>query len=682
MGNLANPISNVILNNRRAVITGLYLIQAVTANYLAFVLRFDSVAPWAFHRGFFDYLPVLLAARMLFYFQSRLHKDYWRYASVSDMMKIVRTATLGSILNILIVRHVIGDLTYPRSVYLLDCLLFVIISGSSRVFLRILREYMHTESHSKRVLIIGAGDAGEMLVRDMRNHPEHKYTPIGFLDDDPHKKGLAIHGVPIFGPAALLPDILARHRPDEVLISMPSASQKGIREIYELCKPFNITMKKLPGIDDMLSGKITVSAKLGDLVVNAKLATESQVNEALELQRREGGRLGSKLVKLGYVSEANLVSLLGKQSGLSQIVPLSLEDLLQREPVRTDIRPVRDFIEGKTVMVTGAGGSIGSELCRQLAEYCPSSLIMLDRYENGLFDIEMELRGGNGDSAHNVCAVVGDIQDSSYLNHIFSIRKPQIVFHAAAYKHVPLMEAHPVEAVKNNIFGTKKLIEAAAAHGAERFVMISTDKAVNPTSVMGATKRVAELLTYRMNGISSMCCNTVRFGNVLGTNGSVLPIFREQIKKGGPVTVTHPEMKRIFMLVAEAVHLVLIAAAQGRGGEIYVLDMGEPVRIVDLAENLIRLSGFVPHREIGIDFTGLRPGEKLYEDLYDKTERIIDSAHEKLKIVVPEAPPSMVFMRHISALEECVRAHSSEKIIEEIQRIVPNFRAAAAVRGH
>jgi FlaA1/EpsC-like NDP-sugar epimerase len=330
-------------------------------------------------------------------------------------------------------------------------------------------------------------------------------------------------------------------------------------------------------------------------------------------------------------------------------------------------------------MVTGAGGSIGSELCRQLAEYSPSKLIMLDRYENGLFDIGMELKGYNGASAHNICAVVGDIQDVSYLDYIFSSHTPQIVFHAAAYKHVPLMETHPVEAVKNNIFGTMRLIESAAAHGAERFVMISTDKAVNPTSVMGATKRVAELLTYRMNDVSSMCCNTVRFGNVLGTNGSVLPIFKEQIKRGGPVTVTHPDMKRFFMLVAEAVQLVLIAAAQGRGGEIYVLDMGEPVRIIDLAENLIRLAGFMPYKEIGIEFTGLRPGEKLYEDLYDKTEKVLDSAHAKLKIVVPEAPPSMVFMRHLSALEQYVKTHSGDKIIEEIQRIVPNFRTAVVV---
>jgi FlaA1/EpsC-like NDP-sugar epimerase len=270
-----------------------YLFQAIMANYLAFVLRFDSISPWAFHHGFLEYLPILLAARILFYFQSRLYKDYWRYASVSDMMKIIRTATFGSIVHILIVRYIIGDLTYPRSIYLLDWLLFIVISGSSRIFLRLLREYIHTESYSKKVLIIGAGDTGEMLVRDMKNHPEHGYTPIGFIDEDPHKKGLTIHGVPIFGSIRVISRVLAMHEPDEVLISVPSASQESLREIYELCKPFNITIKKLPGIDDMLSGKITVSEKLGDLIVNAKLANESQVKEALELQRKEGGRLGS-----------------------------------------------------------------------------------------------------------------------------------------------------------------------------------------------------------------------------------------------------------------------------------------------------------------------------------------------------------------------------------------------------
>lgn len=684
MGNQDNTTANTVFRNRRAIITLFYLLQALIANYLAFVLRFDSLSLSAFHPGFLEYLPILLLARLIFYFQSGLYKDYWRYASISDMMKIVRTATLGSILYLLVVRHVIGDLTYPRSVYLLDWLLFVIIFGSSRVFLRILREYMHSESHSKKVLILGAGDAGEMLIRDMRNHPNRIYKPIGFLDDDPLKKGLTIHGVPIFGPISMLPTILAKHKPEEVIISMPMASQISVKEIYEYCKPFDITMKKLPGIDDMLNGKITVAAKLGELIVNSGLATESQLQEALELKRKEGGRLGSKLVKLGYVSENNLSSLLGKQYSLSQAVPVSLEDLLQREQVRTDIRSVREFVEGRTVMVTGAGGSIGSELCRQLAGYCPSMLVMLDRYENGLFDIEMELRGGNGASTHNLCAAVGDVQDSLYLDCVFSMHRPEIVFHAAAYKHVPLMEANPVEAVKNNIFGTKRLVEAAAAHGVKSFVMISTDKAVNPTSVMGATKRVAELLTYNMNALSPMRCNIVRFGNVLGTNGSVIPIFREQLRRGGPITVTHPDMKRFFMLVPEAVQLVLIAAAQGKGGEIYVLDMGEPVKIVDLAENLIRLSGFIPHKEIGIEFTGLRPGEKLYEDLFDDTEKMMVSSHEKLRIAVPAALPAMILMNHLSALEEHVKAYSGEAVITEIRKIVPNFRSGplAVADGH
>jgi len=347
--------------------------------------------------------------------------------------------------------------------------------------------------------------------------------------------------------------------------------------------------------------------------------------------------------------------------------------------------------------VTGAGGSIGSELCRQLIEYAPSSLIMFDRYENGLFEIDMELNGkvrgqrsearGNRSEVRGsspspitphpspVVSVVGDMRDSDTLEYLFSKHKPQIVFHAAAHKHVPLMEHNPLEAVKNNIFGTKKLAEAASKYKAENFVMISTDKAVNPTNIMGATKRVAEFLTMNMNSSSSTKFTTVRFGNVLGSNGSVVQIFKEQLKRGGPLTVTHPEIKRFFMLIPEAVQLVLIAASAGKGGEIFVLDMGEQIRITDLAENLISLSGFIPHEDIKIEFIGLRPGEKLYEELFDESEKIIPTFHEKLRSAIPlNIPPMDKLTRHISSLEQIISNNSVDELIPEIRKIVPNFK--------
>ncbi|MDH4232442.1 MAG: polysaccharide biosynthesis protein, partial [Nitrospirota bacterium] len=448
--------------------------------------------------------------------------------------------------------------------------------------------------------------------------------------------------------------------------------QGTIREIYELCKPFNIPIKKLPGIHDLLNGNVSVGAKLGQRLMDANLVTEENVKEALELQEREGGRLGAKLVKLGHITEEKMITFLRKQYGITHMQPISLEDLLQREAVKTDNASVRDFIKGKSVMVTGAGGSIGSELCRQIVKYEPSSLLLIDRYENSLYEVDVALR--NEGNSTRLFSVIADIQDRFALDHIFSKHTPQVIFHAAAYKHVPLMEHSPVEAVKNNIFGTKNIIDAATKHGAECFVLVSTDKAVNPTSIMGATKRVAEFLTIHMNAVSKTRFNTVRFGNVLGSNGSVVPIFKEQLKKGGPLTVTHPEIERFFMLIPEAVQLVLIAAASGNGGELFVLDMGDPIRVVDFAENFIRLSGFIPHKEIKIKFTGLRPGEKLFEELFDQMEKSVPTSHSKLMIAIPEVPSLTDLDHYMLQLEHAVLNYAMDEVEAIIRKIVPNFR--------
>jgi FlaA1/EpsC-like NDP-sugar epimerase len=461
-------------------------------------------------------------------------------------------------------------------------------------------------------------------------------------------------------------------RPDEIFISVSREMQRTIKEIYELCKPFNVPIKKLPGMNDLLDGNVSVGAKLGQRLLDADLVTQKDIREALELQKKEGGRLGSKLIKLGHITEERLLSFLNRHYGISNMKPISLDDLLQRECVKTDNASVRNFIKGKSVIVTGAGGSIGAELCRQIVKYEPSDLLLLDRYENSLYEIDIELRRDlNG---IRISSVIVDIQDRAALDHVFSKYTPQVVFHAAAYKHVPLMEQSPVEAIKNNIFGTRNILEISSRRNAEKFVLVSTDKAVNPTSIMGATKRVAEFLTIHMNADSGTRFSTVRFGNVLGSNGSVVPIFKEQLKNGGPLTVTHPEIERFFMLIPEAVQLVLIAAASGEGGELFVLDMGSPVKIVDFAENFIRLSGFIPHEEIQIKFTGLRPGEKLFEELFDKTEKSLPTFHSKLMMAIPEVPSRAFLERHLSDLERAVLNYSVDDVEAIMAKIVPNFR--------
>lgn len=665
------PFKDNIVKYRRIVIALALLMQAILSNYLAFVIRFESLIPPVYIYKFLAYLPLLLVIRLFFIIQAGLYKGLWRYASISDLIKIINSTTFGSILFLLIVRYLIGDLDYPRSIYILDWLLFIIITGGNRLFIRVFKEYMFSEPASKKMLIVGAGDAGEMIAREMKSSRECPYTPIGFVDDDAHKKGFTIHGLPILGQTDMLPEIIMKYKPDEILIST-TETKKTIKEIFEICKPFNISIKKLPGINDLLGGNVSVAAKIGQHLIEADLVTETQVQEALNLQKKEGGRVGANLVKLGYITEEKLISFLNKHYSVSHIKPISLEDLLQREPVDTDISSVKDFIKGKSVMVTGAGGSIGSELCRQIIKYNPSHLLLLDRYENSLFEVDLELKAHKNGS--NTLTIIGDIQDAPFLEYIFSKHRPQIIFHAAAYKHVPLMEHNQIEAIKNNIFGTRNLIDFAVKYEAKNFVMISTDKAVNPTNIMGATKRIAEFLTINMNLLNGTKFSTVRFGNVLGSNGSVVPIFEDQLKKGGPLTVTHPKAERFFMLITEAVHLVLIAAASGKGGEIFVLDMGKPVKIIDLAENFVQLSGFIPHKEIKITFTGLRPGEKLYEELFDETEKRVATSHKKIMMAIPEVPSITFLIHHISELEKIIKNYSVDEVVPVIRQIVPNFK--------
>ena len=678
--NLYQAIKGFVVKYRYVFVTLIHLIQAALANYLAFVLRLESIFFPAYLNQLLLYLPILLVIRLGFYFQAGLYKSHLRYSGVRDLIKIIRSVTFGSITFFIIIRYLIGDTSYPLSIYILDMLLLLVISGGSRLSVRVaFGKYLHSQSSGKRMLVIGASGIGEKMVRDMKSHPQYGYNPIGFIDEDLGKKGLTIHGVPIFGQITMIPEVIEKHKPDEILVSMASSNNKALRKVFELSKPFNIPIKKLPELNDILNDDISESAKIGQRLIAADLVTQNQVQEALALQKTKEGKLGSRLVKLGYITEEKLVSFLIKYNGISSVKSLSLEDLLQREPVSTNIEAVKNFIEGKSVLVTGAGGSIGSELCRQIVKYNPSNLILFDRYENGLYVIDNELKRtgdwNDGQLGNNITSVIGDILDTSTLEHVFSKHKPQIVFHAAAHKHVPLMEDNPMEAVKNNILGTKNVIDFATKHDVESFVMISTDKAVNPTSVMGATKRVAEFLTINMNSCSSTRFTAVRFGNVLGSNGSVVTIFKALLKQGGPLTVTHPEMKRYFMLIPEAVQLVLTASALGSGGEIFVLDMGEQIKIVELAENIIRLSGFIPHKEIKIEYTGLRPGEKMYEELFDESEKVIPTSREKLRIAVP-SPPSIEDLNEvILKLKYIVRNNCADEVIPTIQKIIHNFKS-------
>ena len=603
-----------ILRYRRPIVVIVHGGLIFLANYLAFWLRFDGDIPGQYQNVMLRMLPWLVAIRCLIFVPFRLYEGLWRYTGIWDLRNIIGGVFISTGLFYALVYGMIGLTRYPRSVFLIDSILLIGLMGGIRLGRRIYRELGDVE-REKRVLIYGAGDAGEMVVRQMRNDPRYESEPVGFVDDDSAKVGQRIHGVPVLGTRRDLPAIMVKTAPQEVLLAMPGARPKAIRELVKLLEPYKARITTLPSLRDLVAGKVA----------------------------------------------------------LQEIRQLSLEDLLERTPVGLDPGPVRQLIEGKCVLVTGAGGSIGSELCRQIATFRPRVLVLYERYENGLYTIATELADRH--KALPVIPVVGDITDTVRVDAVLGEHQPEIVFHAAAHKHVPLMELNPCEAVKNNVLGTRIMAEAAAHHGAERFVLISSDKAVNPSSIMGASKRVAERIVLDLSRENGTRFIVVRFGNVLGSSGSVVPRFREQIRAGGPVTVTHPEVYRYFMLTSEAVQLVLHAATQPTTGVLYVLEMGEPMCLLDMARNVIRLSGFVPEEDIPITFVGLRPGEKLSEELIGSEEVAEPSGIEGILRIHPTSSIDPVHLREqVARLEALAAQGESQAAVAQLSEIVPTFQ--------
>lgn len=586
---------------------------------LAFVLRLDN--PWVHYRNAILLytlagIPIKAAIEYVF----GLYLQTWRSIGVRDLYALVKAVSLGTVLLSALAFFIRLDFPVPRSVPLIEGGLSLLMLGGIRLAGRMLFEHSQvsvtraSQLH-RRVLVVGAGEAGTILVREMMRHPEAGLFPVGFLDDDPAKKGQKLVGLPVFGQINELPRVVKRHKIDEVLIAIPSAPGRVVRKVVDLAQQSGVKHRIVPGIYEILSGKVAIS----------------------------------------------------------QIRNVDVEDLLRREPVRLDTSEIAGYIEDRVVLITGAGGSIGSEIVRQVARFRPTRVILLGRGENSLYQIEKELERSWPEL--NWRTIVADVRDREKIEYVFSKYGPQVVFHAAAHKHVPMMEDNPDEAVFNNVGGTRNLVAVALKHGVERFVNISTDKAVNPTSIMGASKRVAEYIVQNAaeQAKSGQSFVSVRFGNVLGSRGSVIPLFKQQIRNGGPVTVTHPEMTRYFMTIPEAAQLVLQAGGLGNNGAVYVLDMGDPVRIVDLARDLIKLSGLVPGEDIDIVYSGIRPGEKLFEELLTAEEGTEASKHEKIFI-------AKVSVGMVSRLEEkledlfaCARARDPECIRRVFKELIPTY---------
>jgi FlaA1/EpsC-like NDP-sugar epimerase len=594
----------------RLIILDLVLINL--AMLLSFFLRFDS--------AWFQYLDLryfisITAISFLILFFSNLYNKMWQYASMAELYSILKTTAI--INTAFIIYLYFSTISFPRSIVIINGMTEIFFLGGSRFALRVLRDYIISQnSHGakNRVLIIGAGDAAEIIIREMQKHPELEKEIVGLIDDDPAKKNLEIHGKEVLGDRNKIPEVIEDYAVDQVIIAIPSAEGNTIREFYELSNKKDVKVEIVPGVYEILNGDVN----------------------------------------------------------LSQIREVKVEDLLRREQVDLIDDEISAYLRDRTIFVSGGGGSIGSELCRQLAKFEPEEIIIFDINENNTYFLELELKDQYPDL--KVTSIIGSIRDRNKLEQIFAEYRPEVVFHAAAHKHVPLMETSPEEAVKNNILGTKKLAETADKYSVRRFVLVSTDKAVNPTNVMGASKRAAEMVVQSISRTSKTKFMAVRFGNVLGSDGSVIPLFKRQIAEGGPLTVTHEEITRYFMTIPEASQLVIQAGALGKGGEVFVLDMGEPVRILELAEDLISLSGLTPYEDIEIDIVGLRQGEKLYEELLCDTEDSSPTEHERIFINDLEAVSKSKINSSLNKLKYYAEKRNKNDLIAELVELVDTYQ--------
>ncbi len=592
----------------------------ICSGLAAFFLQFDFSIPSAYLRDGMVALLVWVAVKSLVFHFADLDRRGYRYVSVADAWRLLYANVAGSIVSYPIIFAFCRSV-FPRSIYLIDLIICITATAGTRVAVRLIAESAqngHSTKPEKRTLIYGAGDAGITLLREIRNNSRLAYQVCGFLDDQPDKKGVLINGIRVLGGGEKVQGLVQEFRIEVILIAIPSATGFQMTRILELCHAADVECKTVPGLGEIIEGR---------------------------------GLVG-------------------------QIREVFVEDLLGRTPVRLAEDQIRNTIAGRMVLVTGAAGSIGSELCRQIARFRPSGIVGFEIAESPLFEIDREMRSSY--PTVPFYPQIGSVQNRLRLDEVFSQYRPAVVYHAAAYKHVPLMEAHVFEAVENNVLGTYNLAQTAMDHGVEDFVMISSDKAVRPTNVMGATKRLAELLLLGLqNGGTQFV--TVRFGNVLGSNGSVIPIFKKQILAGGPVTVTHPEMRRFFMTIPEACQLVLQASAIGEGGQICVLDMGQPVKIVDLARNLILLSGLKPDEDIKIEFTGMRPGEKLYEELSSLVEDTVPTEHDKIRIFVGNGIPDSDAHAWLESLESICASRDISRLVIAIKELVPDYNPSTSL---
>jgi FlaA1/EpsC-like NDP-sugar epimerase len=623
-----------ILQRNFFIVVGLDILLIALSLYTAHLVRFDFNVPEQQLLLLKKILPFILVIKVICFYYFDLYRGMWRYTSISDLLNVIKAATVSTLLIILFILLKYRFIGFSRSVFLIDmCFTFIFILGT-RLCIRLYYEhlsesldwskillvskgFLKKKKHdTNNLLIIGAGNCGEKILREIRDNARLQYNVVGFLDDNPAKIGMKIHGVEVISDIRDIEAAAQKVNADEALIAIPSANSKDMRRIVGICDSSRIKFKTIPGMGELINGKVSVNA----------------------------------------------------------IREVAYRDLLGREIIHLEEEKIGALLKDKTILVTGAGGSIGSELCRQICRFMPEKIILFERAESPLYAIELELK--QAFEKVDVIPILGDIQDVNQLEKAFEAHRPHIVFHAAAYKHVPMLELHPWKAVDNNVMGTKNLIDVSTKNNVDRFVFVSTDKAVRPANIMGASKRLSEMMIQGQNacGLSQTRFVIVRFGNVVGSVGSVVPLFKKQILKGGPVTVTHPEVTRFFMTIPEACQLILQAGAMGKGGEIFILDMGTSIKIDDMARDLIRLSGFEPDVDIKIEYIGLRPGEKLYEELITEGENIVPTHHEKIMVLKGTECDLQLLNGKVDELAQLAGEQIGNRIKSKLMEIMPEYK--------